>query len=134
MSSERQGVRVWLSLPDRKLHPNGRCKQIKYLAKLKKDRRETAKLCTLSALHGSQVATAPFYAVSMEVYASPQGAGRMDRDNLIAWFKSDFDGIADALELDDVQFRAPEVRIDKEPDKARRGAWIEVWAVQGEEA
>ena len=132
-SIERQGVRVWVSRPDKRLHPNGGVRHNpKAINRLKAERKETARLCTMAALHGSKLPATPDYAVLITHHDSPRSAPRMDKDNIAAWYKADLDGVAEAIGVDDRLFLAPEVRIESERDESRRGAWIEVWAVQGE--
>lgn len=91
---------VELPWPHKTLNPNSRPHPIAKSVAAKKARK-AAWAITLAA--GARHFGAPAAALAMTFY--PPRNGRYDHDNLTARCKSYFDGIADALGIDDQHFR-----------------------------
>jgi crossover junction endodeoxyribonuclease RusA len=100
--------------PDKALGPNGRM-HWRARAALIADTRAAAKYATINALHQSGVVFPKEYPVQVDpVIHWAKGRKLMDEDNSLAILKSFFDGIADAIEVDDRLFR-PTI-----PDQVRK--------------
>jgi crossover junction endodeoxyribonuclease RusA len=109
-------LRVTLPWPDRKLSPNARVHWAQK-SKAVKTYRRTARLLTLSAL--SKTPERPQGAVDIDLAFYPPDRRRRDSDNLQASLKAGLDGIADALGIDDHQFRlSAEMMTDTQPGGA----------------
>jgi crossover junction endodeoxyribonuclease RusA len=102
-------LRLELPWPHRDLSPN-RARNVHWSRKAGavKNYRHTAKVLTLSAINGG---ARPVLRgeVAMTVTFIPPDSRRRDRTNMEASFKAGFDGIADALGVDDNCF-APTYR------------------------
>ena len=86
-------------LPDRKLHPNGRCRNFYQRSRLTKQARETAGLVALAA-RPSDWKPLRAASIRLEYHLSPARRGarqrHQDDDGLVAWFKPIRDGMTDA--------------------------------------
>lgn len=107
-----------LPWPSKELWPNGgdRNHPAK-IARLKKKHREWAYLCALEVKPKQFKHDGGKIPVTLYIYAKPKGP-YPDADNCIAAMKSSFDGIADALGVNDRDFSAPAV-IYAEPREGR---------------
>lgn len=107
-----------LPWPSKELWPNGgdRNHPAK-IARLKKKHREWAYLCALEVKPKQFKHDGGKIPVTLYIYAKPKGP-YPDADNCIAAMKSSFDGIADALGINDRDFLAPAV-IYAEPREGR---------------
>lgn len=98
---------VTIGWPDKRLSPNAR---LHWSAKAKaaKASREAAKYLTWGAAGGVRELRSVYDGaapIPIKVTFFPPDNRRRDHDNLIACCKSLFDGIADALGVDDNRFR-----------------------------
>ena len=106
-----------LPFPHRILWPNGRTLNRGWMATETKKHREWAKLATLEVMPKCFQHNGEPIPVTLHVYAKPRGP-LPDRDNCIAAMKSSFDGIADALGVNDRLFLSPTV-VFSEPREGR---------------
>jgi crossover junction endodeoxyribonuclease RusA len=107
---------IHLPWPDSALSPNARCHWSKKAAWARKHRQ----WAYVAALAAGGPALVHDGVMLLRVTAYPKDRRRRDADNLLAALKSTFDGIADALKVDDSRFRP---RLDfGEP----RGAWAKI--------
>lgn len=98
-----------LPYPHKALWPNGRAHFLTKSREAKKHRR-WARHATIAEVKG-----APPQNVTLRVTVYPKRTGpEPDRDNCIAACKAYFDGIADALKLNDRTFGTPEVTISSQ--------------------
>lgn len=101
-------MRITLPWPHRKLSPNARAHWAS-VAPLKKKAREDATYATYEVMPHGVRETRGFYAgsdaIPVQVFFFPPDRRHRDDDNMIASFKAQRDGIADALGVDDRRFR-----------------------------
>lgn len=101
---------VDLPFPHKILWPNGRTKARGWKAAETKKHRQWAHNAALAERRSS----APIKpAIALTVYPQSRGTAP-DKDNVIAACKAYFDGIADALKLNDRNFDAPKVTISEQ--------------------
>lgn len=93
---------IQLPWPDKALSPNGRAHWAQKARAVKAARRE-AWITTLAAMDGRTVS---WQAVDLHWIFRPKTATAPDEDNIEAASKAYRDGIADALGIDDANFRA----------------------------
>lgn len=95
-----------LPFPHKLLWPNGSVGNRHAKNRETKKHREWAHIATLEALGGAP----GFVPTSITIHVHAKAYGRLpDKDNCIAAAKSSFDGIADALKVNDRDFPEPKV-------------------------
>lgn len=101
-------IRVELTWPDKALWPNGGHNHHMKVHRFKKAARTEANWATRFAMqrHLYEHDGNP---IAIHVVAHPKTTNAVDAQNLIAGLKAHFDGIADALGVDDKYFAAPTV-------------------------
>lgn len=116
------GIIVNLPWPDSRLSPNARVHWA-VLSGLKKKARADAAKAVYDALQRglreTRLSIAGTGPIHLTVLFYPPDKRRRDADNLIASMKASFDGIADALGVDDHRFRGA-YDIVPEPEKPGR--------------
>lgn len=99
-------IRIVLPFPSKWLNPNQRSRWA--LTKARKAARLHAGKETMAAVNGGMREARSCFAgkgdIHVEVIITPPDNRRRDRDNMMASLKSHFDGIADALGVDDNLF------------------------------
>lgn len=101
------GILVELGWPDPALWPNGSRGHHMKVHRMTKAAREEANWATryvkpLQWTHGGGM-------IDLHIIAHPKTSNTVDAQNLIAGLKAHFDGIADALGVNDKLFNAPTV-------------------------
>lgn len=100
---------VRLPWPDCRLNPNRKVHWA-VRAKLRRDAKAWACYATIAAMNVSGMRVAPAdRTVDIAVSYAPPDRRRRDEDNLTASLKAHFDGIAQALRIDDSFFHHKEV-------------------------
>jgi crossover junction endodeoxyribonuclease RusA len=97
---------VVLPWPDRKLHPNARVHWSVKAGAVKKARRDAFYACRASGLG----AAPGDIALNITATFFPPDNHARDDDGLLSSLKAAFDGIADALSVDDGRFRIQPIR------------------------
>lgn len=97
---DNQELRVTLPWPNKSLSPNARVHWARKAAAAKANR-QAAKFYTRQAIGPSKPG---WQAAALSVTFCPPDRRRIDPDNCVARAKSSFDGIADALGIDDSKF------------------------------
>lgn len=121
-------ISIDIGQPSKKLSPNGRPGNHFEKGRLVKQARNIAYLLTLNAFAGGR---RPHLSdlgdpVPVKVFCYYKNeAHRPDADNVVAMCKSYFDGMAQALVIDDRHFIAPPVEFIKDT-KRRRGLVIQL--------
>lgn len=93
----KDAITITLPLPDKILHPNGGSRHHPMkVARLVKNARGNAQLCTLSALGRKDAPAWQSARMSAEWYFDVSRLRKHDDDNLTGWLKPYRDGIADA--------------------------------------
>lgn len=121
MEKEPEVIYISLPLPSKKLSPNTRthwAAKSKATAKARSDATVVARI--------AKPASCPWEAAEVRcVFTFPVRRAR-DKDNLLAWLKAYFDGIASAgVVFNDSAFRHLPVE-EAEPNKAAAGVVIEI--------
>ena len=110
-----QTLKVVLPLPPKELSPNARVHWGRK-ARAVKRYRLVASAATEGALVEAGRPDAAWEATSLQIFLFNRTRHRRDPDNLLAAMKSAFDGIADALGVDDARWiHLPPVQ-EKDPD------------------
>ena len=107
MTSPAAYVRVELPWPDKRLSPNARPNRYE-LGRVKSGARATGRIMTKAAKPPRFMPDAPL-CVTTTFY--PPDSRPRDEDNLKASMKAAYDGIADAIGVDDKHFRHQPIRI-----------------------
>lgn len=115
-----KSITITLPLPPRALNPNSRPHYMTKAAKTKKYRTDAG----FAALHASSRRTeetlCPWSRATIQVRWFHRTASFPDPDNVIAWLKAAFDGIADAgVIANDRDVEYPPVIIEKDSDDPR---------------
>lgn len=92
---------IYLPWPSRVLHPNSRPRHWAVKSKAVKAAREAAGWATKAA----KVKVEGDGAITLKITFRPPDKRRRDLDGMFASMKSAFDGIADAMGVDDCRFR-----------------------------
>ena len=105
-------------LPPKQLHPNGGGKwPWGMIARLKKKTRTSARLATLEVIGLHPFHGEVKYDVHLQCYMrSARQTSHMDENNVGHWAKADIDGIADAMGVNDKNFKSPTIEIFADPD------------------
>jgi crossover junction endodeoxyribonuclease RusA len=105
-------LHVMLPWPPKELSPNARV-HFFTLARAKKRYRTTAYVAALEALRGQVLQHPGPFLVWLEFSPPAKSSvrARHDEDNLVARMKAGLDGVAEALRVDDKQFRLEGPRI-----------------------
>lgn len=111
-------VRIELGWPDKVLWPNGGHGHHMKVHRYKKAARIEAHWATKFALQSNWFEH-DGGKIPIHIIASPKTTNVVDAQNLIAGLKAHFDGIADAISVDDKHFAAPTVEF-AEPVKNGR--------------
>lgn len=94
-------IELYLPWPPKELSPNARLHFMK-VARVKKSYRST---CRVLALAVGAKALAPLGRLHVELTFYPPDRRHRDQDNMLAAMKSGLDGLADAIGLDDRNFK-----------------------------
>lgn len=114
----KQTITIELPWPNRALSPNSRVDRFSK-ARIFKSTKMQAFLATKTALKGLRVVLAPGTRMNLRLIPIPPVLRYRDEDNLIANCKAHFDGISQAVGVDDhlFHFREQEWHKPKKPGK-----------------
>lgn len=109
-------TQIWVRIPwpHRGLWPNTQYKNEVALGKLRREQRSDAKFAALHGLNGREFL--PWFqgvTVLLTYQAYPPANRRYDASNLVAALKGAYDGLQDAIGIDDYWFRHGEITFNR---------------------